>query len=194
MRFISTMVAVAALSICATTGCTKKEDGGAVTTTSATVAAAASSAPKPDCAAGMTKVEQGGFCIKLPDGYAFDKAKGTPPEDIEVEFTKNGSSFSGFTVRVSTTETEASRKDTWDMHTGDKHNMVVSGDLPGGKGQFFISTPKAKEMKDWATLSFYLKGPKGMFICESSGNSGAETVAHHKEELEICKTITPIGG
>lgn len=95
---------------------------------------------------------------------------------------------------MSTTETEASRKDTWDMRTDDKNNIVVSGDLPDGKGKFFISTPKSKEMKDWATLSFYLKVPKGMIICESSGNSGAESVAHYKEELEICKTIAPIGG
>jgi hypothetical protein len=168
----------------------KKDDPAAGTAPTTAAASSAPAAPKAGCAPGLTKVAAAGFCIKLPAGYTLETAEGTPPEDIVADFSKNGSKFDGLTVKATTNETPESWARTLKSYSGPDYNVLSSGDLPGGTGRFFLSQKKKEKDKDWWAYSLYVKGPKGLILCESVSNSGR--IDEAKAKLEICKTITPI--
>ncbi|CAN5636243.1 hypothetical protein BH09MYX1_BH09MYX1_30840 [soil metagenome] len=92
MRFISMMVMVTGISICAT-GCTKKDDAGTATTTATT----ASAAPASGCGADYADPKKE-FCMKLPDGFepTVDKDPGT----LYVEIVKFDAPMDHFDVSV----------------------------------------------------------------------------------------------
>ncbi len=135
--------------------------------------------PSAGCAAGATQVADMGFCITLPPGYTVDK------QEDGVEFKPADSNLSSLWV----TAPQATLADSsYDMFTNaERHDVKASGELLGGKGKWFYSSPKAsKESFQWGV--YVVSGDK-LVSCEQAGNSDGPAVA---AALEICKTITPI--
>lgn len=167
-------------------GCKKEDPKPTVSSAAVSSVAAPPAVPKDGCAAGFTKVDPPGFCIKLPAGYTVGETKGKPPEEIQTEFLKDGEKWDGFTVRASSTETLDSLKDDYNRYLTNKdYNVVDKGDLPNGR-YVLVDTKKY----EGHTMGVYVKGAKFLFICESAGNTKAEK---SKPTLEIAKTITPLG-
>lgn len=182
-----------ALAVVFSAGCKKDEPTQTTTTTSATVAATttASAAPKKgECQTGYTKVEQMGFCIKLPAGYTADPPKkgDDPKEPFSVDFEKNGDKADGFTCRVSTDTLASVKDDNSYFVDAKKKDVKETGDLLGGKGWFFYSSEKGKE---GGTIGVYVQGPKYVVVCEQAGNGSATSF---KTALDIMKTIMPLEG
>lgn len=182
-------ITVLALAFVFTAGC-KKDTPNAVTTTSATPTAVASVAvPKDDCAAGYTKIPNPGFCIKLPTGYVADPVE-TKKDDrypLSMDFEKNGSKFDGFTIRAGTAPLADVKESNSFLLDAKKYNVKGSGDLLGGKGWWVYSWGKGEKM---GTIAVEVQGPKYVISCEM----GAEDAKALQETLDICKTITLLGG
>jgi hypothetical protein len=182
---------LASLVVSLALGCSKETPSQATTTTSATPATTPAAPPpkKEDCP-GATKVEEMGFCITLPAGYAADPPKKgeDPSEPWSVDFTKNGSNFDGFTVRAKTDTLADEKKSSAFFLDKSKYEVRETGDLAGGKGWFFFSSRKGAE---GGTVGVYVQAAKYVIVCESAGNVDPKVF---KAKLDVCKTITPIGG
>jgi len=173
---------------CAVAACSKDTPSTTTTTTSATVAATtAAPTPKPDCAAGMTKIADYGACIKLPGGYTQDPPHKQEDADypFAIDFPKDGSKFSGFTIRISTKKF-ADAKESMSSFLDTKHyNVKGSGDLADGKGFWVFSTPLKG---DGYTVAVEVQAAKWLISCESGGNCDPK---EGQQTLDVCKTIVP---
>lgn len=167
------------------------QQGDAIANDNATPAATpAAPPPKKDDCAGATKIDEMGFCITLPAGYAAEAPKKgeDPSEPWSVDFTKNGSKFDGFTIRAKTTTLASEKSDNAFFADKTKYEVRDTGDLLGGKGWFVFSSRKGAE---GASVGVYVQAAKYVIVCESAGNADVKVF---KGTLDVCKTITPIGG
>lgn len=185
-----TCLGFACIAVCALTACDEK--GSATPSPSTTRSAAAPSAsataqaaaPKAGCADGATKIDDPGFCITVPAGY---KPQAPKPSGDETSILFEDEQNHRVDVRYKDGKLD-SVKGTYDNFV-DEASYVVKGkgELLGGKGLWFYSTPKSGK---GATIGAYIEGPKKVFICESASSDDGPDM---QKTLDICKSIAPMG-
>lgn len=190
-------ISIATLALLSLTafGCKKKAAAPAAGSaapagSAAAPAPAAKPVAKDDCPAGATKVADAGFCITLPAPYKLGKIEGTPPGDLTIHFPKDEESYNDMVLMASASDKlETTKEDINRYADASKYDVVDHGDLLGGKGAYALSGEKGG--KDGATLMLHVQAAKYLIKCEGASNGKPDGF---KAQLEICKTITPIGG
>jgi hypothetical protein len=161
--------------------------GQAAPTASSSAAPTAAAAPK--CASDYTKVDQLGFCIKLPPKYAVKEIKEAEPGKQRVTFAVADDAFldpySVSCVDVGS-DLAAQEKESYQGNVDPAHNEVkATGETPGGKGKWVYFKSKEGPAAGVGAIAAGSKRLCSFWVISSADGPSLQTA------LDVGKTMTP---